>query len=254
MTAKAIDKLQGGLAGDDEISSFKSLTGAVSRAVQQDILNARFLPGEKLPIVHLARDYGVSPGAIREALSRLISVGLVEFNEQRGFRAAPVSAAALMDITRTRIVIDAHALREAIRLGDAAWETEVRDAEQKLANCMAREPGNPSKVRPEWNRLHRIFHRTLISACGSHWLMRFHDQLFDQSTRYRAVAVAYEIKNPRGRNDAAREHGWIVAAALARDADAAAQAIETHYLATTKLIIESPEIDSCPSSETKAAR
>ena len=84
--------------------------------------------------------------------------------------------------------------------------------------------------------------------------MRFHDQLFDQSVRYRSVAVAYEINNPRGRSDAAREHGWIAAAVLARDADAAAQAIEAHYLATSKLIIESPQIGSYPSSEAKPSR
>jgi DNA-binding GntR family transcriptional regulator len=242
MNANANTTDHGG-AGDGEAPSFKSLTGAVSRALQQDILSAKYLPGEKLPIVHLARDYGVSPGAIREALSRLISEGLVEFNEQRGFRAAPVSRAARMDITRTRIMIDAHALREAIRLGGAAWEDEVREAERKLLASPGREPGNPAKVLPEWQRLHRNFHRTLISAGGSAWTMRFHDQLFDQTQRYRAVAVAYEIKHRGGRSDGAREHARIVQAVLSRDADAAAQAIEAHYMATANLIIEAPEID-----------
>lgn len=242
MTANADNPFQGTPAGA-ETPAFKSLTGAVSNAVQQDILNAKYLPGEKLPIVHLARDYGVSPGAIREALSRLISEGLVEFNEQRGFRAAPVSRAALMDITRTRIMIDAHALREAIRLGDAAWENEVRQAERRLLAAPAREPGNPAKVLPEWQRLHRAFHRALIAASASPWLMRFHDQLFDQTVRYRSVAVAYEVKHRGGRSDGAREHARIVQAVLARDADAAAQAIGDHYMATANLIIEAPEID-----------
>jgi DNA-binding GntR family transcriptional regulator len=244
MAANADNTFQGNVTGGEETPAFKSLTGAVSRTVQQDILNAKYLPGEKLPIVHLARDYGVSPGAIREALSRLISEGLVEFNEQRGFRAAPVSRAALMDITRTRIMIDAHALREAIRLGDATWEREIREAERKLAACPGREPGDPTKVRPEWQRLHRVFHRTLISASSSQWLMRFHDQLFDQTVRYRSVAVAYETKNRGARADGAREHAWIVQAVLARDADAAAKAIEAHYMATANLIINAPEIDT----------
>jgi DNA-binding GntR family transcriptional regulator len=242
MNANANDAYRDNRTGENG-APFKSLTGAVSNAVQQDILTAKFLPGEKLPIVHLARDYGVSPGAIREALSRLISEGLVEFNEQRGFRAAPVSRSALTDITRTRIMIDAHGLREAIRLGDAAWEADVREAERKLLASPGREPGNPAKVRPEWQRLHRHFHRTLIAASGSPWLMRFHDQLFDQTQRYRAVAVAYEIKTRGSPSDPAREHARIVQAVLARDADAAAQAIEAHYMATANLIINAPEID-----------
>ena len=103
----------------DNRRSFKSLTATVASALQLDLVAGRYMPGAKLPIVQLAKDYGVSPGAVREALSRLISEGLVEFNEQRGFRAAPVSQAALVDITRTRILTDVHALREAIRLGES---------------------------------------------------------------------------------------------------------------------------------------
>jgi len=241
MTANANDPFQGKRVDDRGTPAFKSLTGAVSNAVQQDILNAKFLPGEKLPIVHLAKDYGVSPGAIREALSRLISEGLVEFNEQRGFRAAPVSRSALMDITRTRIMIDAHALREAIRLGDAAWIAEVRAIQQRLASCQQREL-NSAKIRPEWLRLHRDFHRTLIAASGSEWLMHFHDRLFDQTVRYRAVAAIYELDNESRRANAEMEHAQIVDAIAARNPDAAAQLIDRHYMGTAQLIIGAPQI------------
>jgi DNA-binding GntR family transcriptional regulator len=223
-------------------AAFKSLTAAVANALQQDLVAGRYLPGEKLPIVHLAKDYGVSPGAVREALSRLISEGLVEFNEQRGFRAAPVSSAALMDITRTRIMIDSHALREAIRLGDADWEAEVLAIQRRLASCTVREPNDPTKVREEWQRLHRVFHRTLISACGSGWLMRFHDLLFDQTIRYRSVAAAYETARRDLRPDVAGEHARIVDAVIARDADAASAAIEHHYMNTANLIVEAPDL------------
>jgi DNA-binding GntR family transcriptional regulator len=249
MTANADNTHRGRPAGDDGTPSFKSLTGAVSQAVQQDILTAKYLPGDKLPIVHLARDYGVSPGAIREALSRLISEGLVEFSEQRGFRAAPVSRAALMDITRTRIMIDAHALRIAIENGSAHWDTEIKASQQRLNNCPPREPDNPAKLRSEWNRLHRAFHRTLIAASESAWLMRYHDQLFDQTVRYRSVASAYETKQMGLRADPKVEHARIVDAVLARDAEAAARAIDDHYMATANLIIAAPEFGKDPPAE-----
>src|SRR4051812_15814449 len=124
----------------------------------------------------------------------------------RWFRAAPVSRADLMDITRTRVMIDAQALRDAIRLGDVAWEAEVLAAQHRLANCQMRDGDNPAKGE-EWRRLHRIFHRTLISACGSDWLMRFHDLLFDQAVRYRALAGAYRIDRRRNVDE---EHAAIV--------------------------------------------
>ena len=122
-----------------------------------------------------------------------ISESLVEFNEQRGFRAAPVSRAALMDIARTRVMIDAHALRDAIRLGDVDWEADVLAMQHRLANCPERDDQSLG-MREDWQRLHRIFHRTLIAACGSEWLMRFHDLLFDQMIRYRSLAGAYPAR------------------------------------------------------------
>jgi len=220
-----------------EAAGFKSLTASVANALQRDLVGGRYRPGEKLPIVKLANSYGVSPGAVREALSRLISEGLVEFNEQRGFRAAPVSRAALMDITRTRVLIDAQALRDAIRLGDVAWEAEVLAMQHRLANCPIRD-GN--SLGEEWQRLHRIFHRTLIAACGSQWLIRFHDLLFDQAVRYRALAGAYRIDQQR---NVEREHAAIVRAVIARDADAAAAAIEAHYSTTSDLLTDSPGVE-----------
>jgi DNA-binding GntR family transcriptional regulator len=221
-----------------EATGFKSLTASVASALQRDLVGGRYRPGEKLPIVKLAATYGVSPGAVREALSRLISEGLVEFNEQRGFRTAPVSRAALMDITRTRVMIDSHALREAIRLGDVAWEADVLAMQHRLANCPIRDGSFPP-MGAEWQRLHRTFHRTLIAACGSDWLIRFHDLLFDQAIRYRSLAGAYRID--RNRNVDA-EHAAIVRAVIARDADAAAAAIEAHYSTTANLLAELPGV------------
>jgi DNA-binding GntR family transcriptional regulator len=218
--------------------NFKSLTATVANALQRDLVTGRYMPGQKLPIVKLAKDYGVSPGAVREALSRLISEGLVEFNEQRGFRAAPVSQAALLDITRTRILVDVHALREAIRIGDVEWEAEVLAIHHRLANCQIRDDSDPTGVREEWQRLHRIFHRTLIAACGSDWLMRFHDLLFDQTIRYRSVAAVYETEHPVLRRDVNTEHAEIVRAAVARDADAAAVALERHYYVTANQLVQ----------------
>jgi GntR family carbon starvation induced transcriptional regulator len=219
-------------------ASFRSLTASVANALQRDLVAGVYLPGAKLPIVPLAKHYGVSPGAVREALSRLISEGLVEFNEQRGFRTAPVSQAALMDITRTRILIDVHALREAIRLGDVDWEAEVLAIHHRLANTAIRDDESATNVREEWQRLHRVFHRTLIAACGSEWLMRFHDLLFDQTIRYRSVAAAYETERSELRRDVKTEHAEIVHAAVARDPDAAAAALERHYLVTANQLVQ----------------
>jgi DNA-binding GntR family transcriptional regulator len=232
----AFDHGVGDVRSSGEPQPFKSLTATVANALRRDLINGQYKPGHKLPIVPLAKHYGVSPGAVREALSRLIAEGLVAFNEQRGFRVAPVSRASLMDIARTRVTIDAHALREAIRLGDVEWEADVLAIQHRLANCAVRHAG-ASDVCEEWQQLHRIFHRTLIAACGSEWLIRFHDLLFDQAIRYRMLTSSYQLDL---RRDVKDEHAEIVQAVISRDADAAAAAIEKHYSLTANLLLEVP--------------
>ena len=90
-------------------------------------------------------------------------------------------------------------------------------------------------MRADWQRLHRIFHRTLIAACGSEWLIRFHDLLYDQMIRYRCLAGAFQLDL---RRNVRSEHAAIVDAVIARDADAAAAAIQKHYMTTANLLVE----------------
>ena len=73
----------------------RTLTSAVFNELHSDILSARLRPGQKLHIGALADRFSVSLGAIREALSRLVSGGLVEAADQKGFRVYPVSVAEL---------------------------------------------------------------------------------------------------------------------------------------------------------------
>jgi GntR family carbon starvation induced transcriptional regulator len=232
-------------------SPFKSLTASVAKALQSDLVTARYLPGAKLRIAQLGEHYGVSPGAVREALSRLISEGLVEFTEQRGFRAAPVSKAALMDITRTRVLLDVHALRESIRNGDVNWEADVLATHHRLAKCPLLKSGS-RRVSDEWVGLHRTFHRTLIAGCGSDWLLRFHDLLFDQTERYRQLSTAFEQIDRMRTRDTPAEHAAIVRAAVARDAKTAARLLEQHYLTTANLVIDSQAQGLASASERTA--
>src|SRR3954468_1853004 len=106
----------GGLSMTRQIlpAGAKSLTEAVVEALRADILTCRLLPGAKLKIGDLCTRFGVSLGAVREALSHLAAEGLVVAETQRGFQVAPVSAEDLADLTATRIDIEGLALRRSI--------------------------------------------------------------------------------------------------------------------------------------------
>ena len=107
----------------------RSLTSAVQERLRADILSTRLLPGQKLHIAGLAKQFSVSLAAVREALSRLVADGLVQASDQRGFRVSPVSPADLRDVTQTRVDIEGLALRRSIERGNAAENPHPLKAE-----------------------------------------------------------------------------------------------------------------------------
>lgn len=217
----------------------RSLTSAVQERLRADILAVRLMPGQKLHIAGLARQFSTSLAAVREALSRLVADGLVQASDQRGFRVSPVSLADLADVTRTRIDIEGMALRRSIEFGDQAWLDQVEAAHDRLRAVPYRYPDEPGPHYEQWVVQHRIFHRALVNACGSQWLLSFRDVLHEQSERYRRLSIR-DVSKAR---DVEAEHAAIVAAVLRRDADAAVDAIATHFNVTMRFVEQNaPEI------------
>jgi len=212
--------------------STRSLTSAVRERLRADIVACRIVPGEKLHIARLASRYGVSVGAVREALSRLVSEGWVQAEDQRGFQASPVSVEDLHDITRARIEIEGIALHRSIEFGDAQWEARVRLAYRELSEAPLPAPSEHGAVLDAWRTAHAKFHAALVAGCDSQWLLRFRQTLYEQSERYRILS--YRVK-PR---DLATEHRAIAEATLARDAESAVKALSQHFTVTAEAMLE----------------
>jgi GntR family transcriptional regulator, carbon starvation induced regulator len=198
-------------------------------ALKKNIIAGVHKPGEKLRVEHLKRDYAVSGGTLREALTMLIADKLVVAEGQRGFRVALVSAEDLIDLSRIRILLEKEAIRQAIAHGDEEWEAGVVSSFHILSVATKTFAANPrdEAVLDEWERRHRAFHLSLIAAAPSEWTGYFLKVSYQQYERYRHMflAVAEEFYKDR---DAQAEHAAIVDAVLARDADLAAALIEEH--------------------------
>jgi DNA-binding GntR family transcriptional regulator len=170
---------------------------------------------------------------VREALSRLVADGLVQASDQRGFRVSPVSPADLRDVTQTRIDIEGLALRRSIERGDQEWLSSVERSFTALCAVPYTYPDDPTHHYEEWVVRHCVFHRTLVNACGSQWLLGFRDVLHEQSERYRRLSIRRDTEKSR---NVEAEHAAIVHAVLKRDADAAVAALSTHFQTTMHLV------------------
>ena len=108
----------------------------------------------------------------------------------------------------------------------------VKIAHERLRAVPYRYPNEPGVHYEEWVVRHRIFHRALVNACGSQWLLGFRDVLHEQSERYRRLSIR-DVSNAR---DVASEHAAIVKAVLRRDADAAVDALAKHFNVTMRFV------------------
>lgn len=215
----------------------RSQTSDTYERLKLALLDARYPPGAKLKIDRLRDDLGVSPGAVREALSRLTSDGLVRAEPQRGFIAAPVSADDLVDLTSVRIEIETRCLARAIQTGDIAWEGRILSSLHQLLRqpALREEPDGRMVMNPDWARVHGEFHDALTDACDSRWWLRLRDQLYLQAERYRRLLVPYA----RVDRDLDGEHEAIARATVARDATAACDLLAKHLQMTADILLAS---------------
>lgn len=221
----------------------------VLRSIREDILSGAFKPNERLKFDDLRDRYSASVGTLRESLLHLLSEGLVRCEANRGFTVAPVSVADLMDITRLRIQFERQALEDAIRHGDDHWEAEIVTA-MHLLQKLVLESATPTRT-PEWPARHRRFHRALVAACRSPWLLHFRDTLFDQAERYRSLGRLYR-KSPR---DVGAEHQALADAVLARNVGRACDLGETHILGTVENVVSNvPGLAAARKARESAAR
>lgn len=203
-----------------------TISSQLMARLREAIVSGELSAGSKINLVRLREELGVSLSPLREALARLISDGLVEFEDNRGYRVAPVSLENLEEITALREEFETYALREAIRLGDLAWESDVMRA-LHMVNRTERDAARPETFE-HWETTHRTFHVALISACGKPLLLGFCGMTLNLNDRYRRSF----LKRTIGDRNVMMEHSEIAQAAVARDTDYACERLREHLART----------------------
>jgi DNA-binding GntR family transcriptional regulator len=227
-----------------------SVTEAAYHRLRHALLAGEVMPGAKLKIGELCERMGFNLSAMREALTRLAAEGVVVAEPQRGFRAAPISAEDLADLTRVRIDIETICLVRSMEHGDVAWEAGVVAAAHALARTPKPNPTSDVPGYAQWRTVHAAFHDALCAGCGSPWLLRLREQLNVQNQRY----LWLSLKLSGGRRAADEEHRRLAEAVLARSFATVPTLISDHFLVTTNSLLESPLLNAAPATVTPKRR
>lgn len=207
---------------------------AARNLLRKDILSGALQPNSKLKIRELTERYGISASPMREALSQLAATGIVQQQAQRGFRVPAVSAEELLDITESRQIIEAEALRLAIRNASAEWENEIVASFHVFEREIARFYGSRDRDLDAYEVQHHRFHAALIAACPLRALKEFCDELYTRATRYRRLTRSYGFK----KEPVIAEHRILMDAVLARQPRRATDALRAHIGLTAEVTLK----------------
>ena len=201
-------------------------TSDIYEDLRVKLVTGFFEQGQKLRPGDLRDAYGCSANTLREALLRLSAVGLVSFEEQRGFRACEGSDLRRSDLTQFRILLEQEGTTRSMAQGGIEWEAQVTAAHYKLSHIENEisKTGQTAPLLGPWSAAEWEFHYTLISACGSDVLRETFRMVYDQF-RQQLITKARNYGYFPGN---VAEHKQIVEAVQARDAALCRQRIYDH--------------------------
>ena len=188
--------------------------------IEENIATGAFAPGMHLDETELAQRFGVSRTPLREALIQLSSMGIIVMRPRRGAVVAEVTPQRLLEMFEVMAELEAMCGRLAARRMSAADQEVLMRAHKacELA-CIAEDPD-------AYYRENEQFHYTIYAASHSGFLK-------EQSTAMHRRLRPYRRLQLRVRNRLATsfaEHGGIVEALIAGDADLASERLRQHIL------------------------
>lgn len=200
--------------------------------LRSEILHGELMPGQRLRASELQARFQLGLTPIREALMRLSSEGLVDAQTHKGAVVTPVTLKELADLMATRRQIERLCLSMAIDNGDLAWEAEIITSMYLLANTPLPSSLDDLAAAAAWEVQHRRFHRALVGACNSEWMMRIWSTLNDHSERYRKIRLLHHKVDIARVRDVTAEHEALKDAVIQRDKSLAARLMDDHLTQT----------------------
>jgi DNA-binding GntR family transcriptional regulator len=199
----------------------QSVVDQVYAALRARILSGALPAGERLRQAALAEELGVSRTPLREALRRLATEGLVEFEANRGATVAAQDFGDQRQAWLARVALEPGAARLAAERHDP-------DAIARMRAAIERQRNASTDTRESYD-VNRDFHLALVAASGNPHLIRFAEMLWVP----RIGVPIYEMQadDPEVVLTWADEHEQITDAVDSGDAELAERVARDHVAA-----------------------
>ncbi len=195
--------------------------------MRRDISTGVIRPGDRLMFPDVCERYSTSVGVAREALTALVSQGLVQSVAHQGYSVAPITVSDLKSLGEARMMIEPMVLMASISLGGNVMSAY---------HVMSRTQHFDADHRPtrEWAVAHSAFHDELLTGCGNPVLLDITRRFSEKAELYRAWSDTLPLDD----RDIDAEHKALMEAALAHQAEKAGELLRVHIERTINSILK----------------
>lgn len=178
-----------------------SLSNAAFNEVRRRIISLQIQPGTRINIHLMAKELGISPTPLREALTKLAAQKLIRVETYKGFSVEPLlNPQQLKDLCAIRSLLESYAIEAFTKAPDPQILAGLRDE----VNQMEKLAKGRSFDGMVFNDMDRSFHENIIAAANNALLLdtyksiNVHVQiarLFHQRAASHALAANFEHRS-----------------------------------------------------------
>ena len=202
--------------------------------LRERIVTRQFGPGERLGLQSLADELGVSRSPVHQALTRLVSDGLVTVS-RRGYAVRPITTELVRDALDARLALEIFAARSAA--AELAPE-KLDHLRELLAATLASVKGQEFTDKTAYLLANRAFHEAIVDLPGNEVISEMYRRLNVHQLVDRAI---FGLPSTDA-GASTEEHTEIVEAIAAGDPARAAAAVEANVVTGKRLVIAAVEL------------
>lgn len=193
-----------------------SVVEALAASLHDRVLDGQIPPGTPLAETEIANEYGVSRPTARSAITALVYEGLLHREANKAAYVPRLTRADVEDLFLIRTPLETEVVRVLLERGTVP----VAAAERALTDLGRLEDDAPHSafVEPDLR-----FHQSLIDAVGSPRLSRLY-----RGIKGEIHLCMVQTRHTLGRERIVAEHGRILKALQAGDADEAIARMRAH--------------------------
>ncbi len=197
------------------------LVDEVVRTLSGAILSGELRPGDRLTVLPIAQEFGISQSTTREALLMLEQRGLVKTNPRRGTFVTRLTEVEAIELCRMRALVEAY----TITVGGAQIASNTLEALRQQVEAMGK--CVLPKDMPQLIQHDLTFHQMIAELGGSELLLELWSSL---SGRIGALILRSLEEKKLSVADVVRYHAEVIDALESGEPEIGRRAIIQHYI------------------------